>query len=69
MSPCRKLEAIASFWIKEGEGDLSLEYWRQAHWSFFEAEFRLVGQVFTPEQELVFEEFQLVYRLPEASLG
>lgn len=63
-------EEVTEAWArKEGEGDLSLEYWRQAHWSFFEAEFRLVGQVFTPDQELVFEEFQLVYRLPEASLG
>lgn len=63
-------EEVTEAWAsKEGEGDLSLEYWRHAHWSFFKAEFRLVNQVFTPDQELVFEEFQVVYRLPGASLG
>lgn len=38
----------------EGEGDLSLEYWRREHQRFFQAE----GS-FHPEMELVFETFQL----------
>lgn len=40
---------------KEGEGDLSLEYWRTEHQAFFERE-----GTFAENMELVFEEFQLV---------
>lgn len=40
---------------KEGEGDLSLNYWRAAHQAFFARE-----GTYTEHMELVFEEFQLV---------
>ena len=40
---------------KEGEGDLSLDYWRNEHQRFFTRE----GS-FSPDMELVFEEFILV---------
>ncbi|WP_156294003.1 ASCH domain-containing protein [Serratia oryzae] len=40
---------------KEGEGDLSLEYWRTEHQAFFERE-----GTFAENMELVFEEFQLL---------
>lgn len=40
---------------KEGEGDLSLEYWRAGHQAFFERE-----GTYAENMELVFEEFQLV---------
>lgn len=39
----------------EGEGDLSLNYWRQEHRAFFERE----GS-WSPEMELVYETFTLV---------
>ncbi|KAA5974603.1 MULTISPECIES: ASCH domain-containing protein [Pantoea] len=39
----------------EGEGDLSLDYWRQEHQRYFQRE----GS-FHPEMELIFETFQLV---------
>ena len=45
-------EAQAS---KEGEGDLSLDYWRAAHQAFFERE-----GTYAENMELVFEEFQLI---------
>lgn len=40
---------------REGEGDKSLGYWRQAHQEFFER-----AGCFSEEMELVFEEFMLV---------
>lgn len=40
---------------KEGEGDLSLDYWRQAHKDFFQRE----GS-FDEAMELVAEEYTLV---------
>jgi len=40
---------------KEGEGDLSLDYWRQEHKEFFERE----GS-FSQDMELIAEEFQLI---------
>ncbi|MCG3469361.1 ASCH domain-containing protein [Xenorhabdus bovienii] len=40
---------------KEGEGDLSLSYWRKEHQNFFERK----GTYFE-NMELVFEEFELI---------
>ncbi|KEY57599.1 ASCH domain-containing protein [Serratia sp. DD3] len=40
---------------KEGEGDLSLDYWKKAHQAFFERE-----GTYSEDMELVFEEFQLI---------
>lgn len=48
-----KVEAELAF--KEGEGDRSLEYWRQEHKAFFTRE----GS-FSETMELVAEEFELV---------
>ena len=39
----------------EGEGDLSLAYWQSAHQAFFERE-----GTWTPDMELIFEEFAVV---------
>lgn len=40
---------------KEGEGELSLDFWRAGHQAFFQRE-----GTYAEEMELVFEEFQLV---------
>ena len=40
---------------KEGEGDLSLEYWQEGHKRYFERE----GS-YSEEMELIFEEFELI---------
>ena len=40
---------------KEGEGDLSLEYWRNEHRRFFQAE----GS-YSPEMDVIFEEYALI---------
>nr|WP_148251165.1 ASCH domain-containing protein [Raoultella terrigena] len=48
-------EMTADLAALEGEGDLSLGYWQQAHRAFFERE----GS-WSPEMELVYEEFALI---------
>lgn len=45
-------EQLAS---KEGEGDLSLSYWQQGHKEFFMRE-----GTYSPDMELIFEEFELI---------
>lgn len=45
-------EALAR---QEGEGDLSLEYWRREHQAFFEREYG-----FSPDMLLVFEHFEVI---------
>ncbi|TFA58991.1 ASCH domain-containing protein [Escherichia coli] len=40
---------------KEGEGDLSLEYWRNEHRRFFQAE-----GCYSPEMDVIFEEYALI---------
>lgn len=45
----------------EGEGDRSLEYWRQVHQNFFEAEYVSVGQQFNEQIPCICEVFEVVY--------
>ncbi len=46
---------------KEGEGDRSLEYWREVHEEFFTEELKSINQDFDENMKLVCEEFELVY--------
>jgi len=46
----------------EGEGDLSLEYWRKGHKWFFSEECKEIGKEFSEHMPVVFEEFQVVYK-------
>ena len=46
---------------KEGEGDLSLDYWIKVHIEFFTEECEEAGKKFNEEMFVVFEEFELVY--------
>lgn len=52
-------EMSADLAALEGEGDLSLTYWQAAHRAFFERE----GN-WSPEMELVYEEFTVVEIAP-----
>jgi uncharacterized protein YhfF len=52
-------EVDAAFARDEGEGDLSYEYWRNAHETYF----RRQGK-FSPDMALVCERFRLVDTLP-----
>ena len=54
-------EVTADHAFKEGEGDRSLEYWRDVHKSFFTEELKEVNLQFDEEMKLVCEEFEVVY--------
>lgn len=45
----------------EGEGDLSLAYWRKEHLAFFKADLAAAGQNFDEKSRVVCEEFEKVY--------
>lgn len=44
----------------EGEGDRSLEYWREVHQEFFTEELKTIHQKFDEKIEVVCEEFEVV---------
>ncbi len=46
---------------KEGEGDRSLEYWREVHIDFLIHELARINKEFTESTLVVCEEFELVY--------
>lgn len=47
---------------KEGEGDRSLEYWREVHSIVFNKELAEAGLTFSEDMPVVCEEFELVYK-------
>lgn len=54
-------EVDADFAREEGEGDLSLEYWRQAHKNYFSRVLHKINKEFSEEMPLVCERFHLIY--------
>lgn len=52
---------------EEGEGDLSLAYWREAHRRFFGRTLPKIGREFAPDMPLVCERFRVVYKYFERS--
>lgn len=48
--------------FKEGEGDKSLEYWREVHKKFFTECIEEAGLKFTSDMKVVCEEFVVVYK-------
>ncbi|MCE1169090.1 MAG: ASCH domain-containing protein [Sphingobacteriia bacterium] len=48
--------------MKEGEGDLSLEYWRRVHKEYFEEECKRIGRDFSEEMPVAYEEFEIEYK-------
>ena len=55
-------EVTADFAALEGEGDLSLEWWRKAHREYFSKACMKLGTRFSEEIMLVLERFVVVYR-------
>ncbi|MBQ9827955.1 MAG: ASCH domain-containing protein [Lachnospiraceae bacterium] len=55
-------EVSAEHAYKEGEGDRSLEYWRKVHEEFFAECMEEAGLAFTPDMDVVCEEFEVVYK-------
>jgi uncharacterized protein YhfF len=54
-------EADAAFAWDEGEGDRTLEWWRQAHDAYFTRRCQELGVTFSDDLEVVFERFELVW--------
>jgi uncharacterized protein YhfF len=46
----------------EGEGDLSLEYWREAHAKYFSRVLPKIGRQFIEDMPLVCERFRIIYK-------
>jgi len=51
----------AQFAFDEGEGDRSLEYWRQAHWRFFGRTCVEIGRVLSEDMPVVCERFKVLF--------
>lgn len=58
-------EVDAAFAFDEGEGDRSLKYWRDVHWTYFVRELAGLGREATPDMPIVCERFEVVYREAE----
>ena len=55
-------EVDAAFAYDEGEGDRSLEYWSDVHWTYFVRELAGLGREATRDMPVVCERFEVVYR-------
>lgn len=55
-------EVDEEFAREEGEGDLSLEYWRGAHRRFFGRTLPNIGRTFAEDMPLVCERFGVIYK-------
>ena len=54
-------EVDESFAAAEGEGDLTLDHWRECHWRVFAEELAAIGRVPQPDMPVVCERFELVF--------
>jgi len=54
-------EVDAEFAFDEGEGDQSLDYWRQVHWDYFSQRCADLGKEPSPEMLVNCERFRLLY--------
>ncbi len=61
VSECSFRDVTTEFAAAEGEGDLSLSWWRKAHWDFFTKECKEEGIEPSEEMILVLERFKVVY--------
>ena len=55
-------EVDSDFARDEGEGDFSLEYWRDAHKRFFTRTLSAIGKEFSEDMMLVCERFKVVWK-------
>jgi uncharacterized protein YhfF len=51
----------AGFAAAEGEGDGSLEYWRQTHWDYFSRRCAALGRTPSADMPVILERFALIY--------
>jgi uncharacterized protein YhfF len=62
VSLCAYNEVDANFARAEGEGDLTLTYWRQAHREYFSRALPRIGKEFSEGMLLVCERFRVIYK-------
>lgn len=55
-------EVTAEFAATEGEGDGSLQHWREVHWAYFGRECTRIGRIPAHTMPVVCERFAVVYR-------
>jgi len=55
-------EVDPQFAYEEGEGDRSLEYWREAHWRYSSRVLPKIGKEPTLDMPLVRERFRVIYQ-------
>lgn len=53
----------------EGEGDRSLEYWRELHWQFFSRECARIGRVPSPQMPVVCTTFRMLHVVAASITG
>ncbi len=58
---CAYNQVDSQFAFDEGEGDRSLQYWREAHQRFFTRGMEKIGLKFSDEMPLVCERFRKIY--------
>lgn len=61
VSECKYSDVTAEFAYAEGEGDLTLDWWRVAHWDFFANECNEIEIEASEDMVLVLEHFQVVH--------
>jgi uncharacterized protein YhfF len=54
-------EVDAAFAFDEGEGDQSLDYWREVHWNYFSREAAELGLEFNEKSLIACERFRLLF--------
>ncbi|OBT09395.1 RNA-binding protein [Vibrio sp. UCD-FRSSP16_10] len=59
---CQYKDVTAEFAYAEGEGDRSLNHWREAHWDFFSNECQQINIEPSEDLVLVLEHFHVVYQ-------
>ena len=59
---CRFNAVDEEFAEAEGEGDLSLQYWRETHRRVFTRTLPKIGKEFSEEMPLVCERFRVIYK-------
>ncbi|MCL2621760.1 MAG: ASCH domain-containing protein [Firmicutes bacterium] len=60
---CKFCDVTKEHARKEGEGDLSIEYWQTVHKKYFTKELKKLGKTFTENIELCCEEFIVLEKI------
>jgi uncharacterized protein YhfF len=60
IKPYNQVDARLAY--EEGEGDRTLEYWREAHWKYFSRILASIGKEPQEDMPLVCERFRIIYR-------